>query len=347
MRFDRLKVGIVGLGEQTMDNLLPSLYLSQYASIVAICDIDEAKLSATSAKTGVLSRYTDYRQMIDCENLDVVVISSFPEVHFQVARYAMQQGKNVFVEKPPVSNTEQLKELIGLARVLPVKTGVGMNFSYTDSHKILKEILSEHDFGDISFVSVEHVSSKPVSPLWNLDTTVESFLLAQLIHPLDYILALGGSYHSLNVHCSKLHSPFFIQLMIEFDNGIIGCLKSGSFYPRFKHEVEVISNTGNTVRISDLSSVEVTRKNLPTPFNLRAKNCATVYTPSPLKSGYSKAGYTVEFNAFFESILFDTEYYHTFGDMLHVYKALDQIKLQIDYRSSDCRLPLPVTEKTY
>ncbi|WP_276505065.1 Gfo/Idh/MocA family protein [Terrimonas pollutisoli] len=338
MKMYDLKVGIVGLGEQTTDNLLPSLILNHYASVSAICDIDERKLNSIGEKTGIKNRYTCYKQMIQEAKPDVVVVSSFPEVHFEVAKYCILHGIHIFVEKPPVSNTEQLNELIGLSQFTSIKTGVGMNFSYTDSHKTLKEIISDIEFGKISFISVEHVSSKPVTPLWHLDTTIDSFLLAQLIHPLDYILSVGGSYHSINVHCSRLHSPFFIQIMIEFDNGIIGCLKSGSFYPRFKHEVEIISTTGNTVKANDLASIEITKIDIPTPFNVRSKNCTTLYTQSPLKSGYSKAGYIIEFNSYFEHILFNTDYKHSFSKMHHVYVALDQIRYAIHNKNKDRHL---------
>lgn len=347
MKSNKLKIGIVGLGEQTIDNLFPSLYLSQLSKVVAICDIDESQLTLIGERTGIGSRYLDYKKMIDCEELDVVVVCSFPDIHYEVSKYAINKGINVFVEKPPTANGEQLIELIHLAKFKTVKTGVGMNFSYTDSDKLIKEIIGDDEFGEISFISVEHISSKPTTPLWNLETIQESFLLAQLIHPLDYILSFGGVYKNIEVHCSKTYTPFFIQVMIEFENGVIGCLKSGSFYPRFKHEVEIISKTGNTIKAKDLSIVELTKKDISTPFNIAPKNCSILYTPSPLKSGYSRAGYINEFDAFFKFILFNSPYSHSFFDMLPVYNALELIMDTIDEKNNGQVFPLEAVAQSY
>lgn len=334
MSLKKLKVGIIGLGEQTKANLLPTLYLNKYIKITAICDIDVNALTevANSYEIAESNRYTIYKEMIDLEDLDVVVVSSFPKVHFKVAKYAIERKLAVFVEKPPVSNINELYELIELTKRYGVKTGVGMNFSYTDCHETIMDIINQESFGALSFISVEHISSKPTAPLWHLDSTLESFLLAQLIHPLDYILTLGGTYHALHVHCSRHHNPLIVQIMIDFDNGMIGCLKSGSFYPRFKHMVEIISDNGSIVKVNDLSTIEVTTKDAATPFKLKSKHCSTIYTPSPLKSGYSKAGYQTELNKFFEHLLLGNPFHHSIEDLLPVYNALDEIKKYVEKR---------------
>jgi phthalate 4,5-cis-dihydrodiol dehydrogenase len=339
MKPEKIKVGLVGLGEQSVDNLLPSLFLSSYANLIAICDINENKLNSIGRKNGIAHSYIDYRSMIDNEGLDAVVVCSFPDVHYEVAKYALENGLHVFVEKPPVNNITQLKELIALASSKSLRAGVGMNFSYTDSNKIIHEIMQSDDFDEPAFISVEHVSSKPTTVLWNLDSVMDSFLLAQLIHPLDYLLSFGGRYNSIHVYSSRSHSPLFIQVMIEFENNIIGCLKSGTFYPRFKHTIEIISRAGTTITVKDLGTIEVTRKDMPVPFDLKSKYCSTVYTPSPLKSGYSKAGYIGELEAFFQNILYNRDYRHSFSDLLPVYEALDKISSALGrHRQNESKL---------
>jgi len=325
MTTKKLKVGMIGLGEQSTDNLLPALLLSSYARVIAICDIDPGRLQKIGMEKGIPGLYIDFREMLDKEALDAVVVCSFPEIHYEVARYAIAKGIHVFVEKPPVSNISQLNDLIDLSVEKGVRTGVGMNFSYTDCHEIISNVIREDEFGDMSFISIEHISSKPTSPLWDLDSVMESFLLAQLIHPLDYILSLGGKYNALNVYCSGGLSSIFMQIMIEFENAVIGCLKCGTFYPRFKHTIEVVSKNGNTITVRDLSLIEVTQKNGNAPFGLKSKNCATIFTPSPLKAGYSKAGYGRELDTFFQNILFGHPYRHSFVHMLPVYEILAKI----------------------
>lgn len=336
MKFSKLNIGIVGLGEQAIDNLIPPLILSKYARLVSICDLDPYKLETIGDQYEIeeQNRHNSYKKMIENNSLDVVIISSFPEVHYQVAKFAIKKNIAVFVEKPPVQRLDQLMELISLTRRHKVKTGVGMNFSYTDADRVIKKILKNEDFGNISFISLEHISSKPTSPLWNLESTLESFLLAQLIHPLDYLMSYGGQLKSFDVFVSKQEIPFIIQILFEFENGTIGSLKSGSFYPKFRHEIEMISHGGNTIKVKNLNDIEITKKDLNTPFNVRSKNCHISYSMSPLKSGYSKAGYSEELNNFFESVIFDINYEHNFEGLLSVYECLKKIQLEIERKRS-------------
>jgi len=53
LKINKLKVGIVGLGNQSNDNLIPSICLSKYAKIVAICDIDTKNSIYTKANFGI------------------------------------------------------------------------------------------------------------------------------------------------------------------------------------------------------------------------------------------------------------------------------------------------------
>ncbi|WP_103865886.1 Gfo/Idh/MocA family protein [Aquimarina sp. I32.4] len=327
----KLKVGIVGLGEQMGDNILPSVLLSSYARITAICDIDTDRLKSFQEKYSIRYTYHSYKQMIDNIDLDVIIICSYPDVHFEVARYAILKNIAVFVEKPPTRTTKQLKELIYLAEKMEIKTGVGMNFSYTYSNEVSHKIMQEGNFGELSYISIEHISSKPREPFWNYDSVIESFLLAQLIHPLDYLLRFfNKKYSKLEVFCSSSTKPFFIQLMFTSHKGIIGSLLSGTYAQRFQHKIEIISNKGNSIKITDLNKVEISSPEISSPFEMNTKKCSLNLYKSPLKSGFNDSGYQNELDLFFKHILFNEKFSHSFDDMLPVYTTMDTISQQID-----------------
>ena len=323
----KLKVGLIGLGEQMTDNLLPSLLISNKVTIESICDINKQVLAEYSFNLNLNENqlYHSYEKKIEKSDLDLVIISSYTNVHYEAAKLCLINKIHVFVEKPPTRTKEQLENLIYLSKENQIKTGVGMNFSFTDVNNSLQEVINHTEFGDIDYLSVEHISSKPTTPFWDFDSIIESFILAQLIHPLNYILTIGGNYKKINVYRSKGIVPLFTNIVIEFESGAIGTINSGSFSPRFRHEIEVISNQGNMVKIKDLATIEIHQKTYSAPFDIHAKYCSTLITRSPLKSGFSTAGYSSELDAFFTSIIEDTVYLNSFESMISTYVAVEDI----------------------
>lgn len=321
-------MGLIGLGEQMLDNLLPSILLTNKCNIVSLCDISELALRKIGEKLNVENLYSDYTEMIMAQDLDIVFVASTPEVHYNVIKLCIAKRIAVFIEKPPVRNILELKDVLE-RNEQDVLIGVGMNFSYSDSHNSITELISDKDFGKLSSITIEHLSSKPLEPFWNFDSIIESFLLAQLIHPLDYLLRMGGNYSKLNVFCSKNIQPFFLSLVIEFENGIVGHIKSGSFYPRFKHQIEITSENGNIINVDDLSRVEITTKNIDLPFNMKANKCNIISHKSPLKSGYSSAGYSNEVTGFLKSYKENVPFETNLKSMVNTYYALTEIHEKI------------------
>ena len=58
----RLKSAVVGLGHQAIEDHIPGLKDSQFASLEAICDIDEEKLKEWQDKLGIPG-FTDYKKL--------------------------------------------------------------------------------------------------------------------------------------------------------------------------------------------------------------------------------------------------------------------------------------------
>ncbi|MBP4142047.1 Gfo/Idh/MocA family oxidoreductase [Flavobacterium sp. P4023] len=324
----KIRVGLIGLGEQMLDNLLPSILLTNKCEIISLCDISELVLKEIGEKLHVENLYSDYTKMITSESFDVIFVASSPEVHYNVIKLCIENKIAVFVEKPPVRNVSELTNILELNNQ-NILIGVGMNFSYSDSHNSIMELINDKDFGKLSSVTIEHLSSKPIEPFWNFDSIIESFLLAQLIHPLDYLLRMGGKFSKINVFCSKNIQPFFLSVVIEFENGIVGHIKSGSFYPRFRHQIEITSENGNIINVDDLSKVEVTTKNIDLPFNINANKCNIISHKSPLKSGYSSAGYSNEITNFLKSYLENIPFETNLESMINTYYALTEIHEKI------------------
>ncbi|AZN39190.1 Gfo/Idh/MocA family protein [Paenibacillus albus] len=96
-----LNVGLIGLGEVAQVVHLPVLQsLPEQYRIAAICDISPKLLAHVGSQYGVDKLYTDMKELVRQEDLDVVFVLNSDEYHADCAIEAANQGKHVLIEKP-------------------------------------------------------------------------------------------------------------------------------------------------------------------------------------------------------------------------------------------------------
>ncbi len=110
-----IRVAVVGLNGRGA-NHLSSLAKIPGVRLVAICDVDLFVLEKTAAglaKNGITpEKFTDIRQLLAMDGLDAVTIATPNHWHTLGAIWAMQAGKDVFVEKPVSHNIWEGRQLV-------------------------------------------------------------------------------------------------------------------------------------------------------------------------------------------------------------------------------------------
>ena len=109
-------VGLNGRGKNHLDEMAP---LSG-ARLVAICDVDSVVLKREQErleKSGKkLAAYTDIRKLLENPDIDVVTFATPNHWHALGAIWAIQAGKDVYLEKPVSHNVWEGRQVIGAAR---------------------------------------------------------------------------------------------------------------------------------------------------------------------------------------------------------------------------------------
>jgi len=95
---DKLKLAVIGVGIMGSSHVR-DISKSENVALAAICDIDPQRAKNVGEAQNI-PYYTDYKEMIDKEKLDGVVISTPHYFHTPIAIYAMQHGVNALSEKP-------------------------------------------------------------------------------------------------------------------------------------------------------------------------------------------------------------------------------------------------------
>ena len=95
---DKLKFAVIGVGIMGSSHVR-DISKSENVALAAICDIDPQR-AQNAAVAHDVPWYTDYKEMMDKEKLDGVVIATPHYFHTPIAIYAMQHGVNALSEKP-------------------------------------------------------------------------------------------------------------------------------------------------------------------------------------------------------------------------------------------------------
>ena len=98
----KLKVGMIGLGNRG-SCLLDTVLSFEEVEVVAVCDryadrTEKAAGSVTYAKHPEPKRFSDYRELLKCEEIEAVIIASSWETHTEIAVAAMRAGKKTAME---------------------------------------------------------------------------------------------------------------------------------------------------------------------------------------------------------------------------------------------------------
>lgn len=321
-----LRVGIVGLGAQMQENLLPTLLQMPDIRIVAVCDSDLTRAGQIHRFISNVSITDDFDEMLASNSIDAVVMACPPQAHRDLALKAMAKGVHVFVEKPPCFTLAELETLIEASRRSNVVTGVGMNFKFAKPMRQLRDMTRTEQFGKVVHIQLNHYASKPTAPLWGLDSTLRSFLLAQAIHTIDLGVTFGGGeLRDIESRVQRHDDSLLVSLELQFSTGATVSLLSGTMFPYFEFDMKIVSSNSMMVELNNLWNITMHEPEHGTSATGTAKRWRGAWQPGPLDSGYERSGYFGELEKFFDAVRSHSSYEASFESLRPTYKIIEKI----------------------
>lgn len=102
-------------GTSSITHVLIKAFKENQINVVATFSRDIKKAKTLASEYGIFKSYDNYDLMLKDQDIDTVYIALPNAMHYQYAKKALLNGKNVIVEKPFVSNALEAKELRELA----------------------------------------------------------------------------------------------------------------------------------------------------------------------------------------------------------------------------------------
>lgn len=109
------RAAIVGLGQQAKEDHLPGLASSEFAELVAVCDLNAEVVREAQYAHGV-NGYTDIAVLFESEQLDFVIVAVPHHAGREVIECAAKHGVHVLKEKPFATTLVEARDLARLCQ---------------------------------------------------------------------------------------------------------------------------------------------------------------------------------------------------------------------------------------
>jgi predicted dehydrogenase len=208
-----LKVGIIGVGGIAEGKHMPALAKIGSVKLAAFCDLVEERATTGAEKYGIKGAtvYTDFRQMLAKEKLDVVHVCTANDTHSMISVAALEAGCHVMCEKPMHRDAAGARAMVQAARLTGKKLTIGYQNRFRADSLYLKKLCEDGELGEIYYAKALAVRRRAV-PTWGVFLDKEKQGGGPLIdigtHALDLTLwmmnnyeptlALGSVYYKLN-----------------------------------------------------------------------------------------------------------------------------------------------------
>ncbi len=246
--FIMLKIGLVGVGGISGAHI-PAWEEMEGAELVALCDIRPERMEKFEGKKRL---YTNYEEMLNNEEFDIIDICLPTYLHADYAIMAMERGINVITEKPISLKNEDVERVYATAEKNNVKFMVAQVLRFWPEYELLKEIYDTEKYGKLLSGTMTRLGCYPRWSWdgWMMDEKRSGLVPFDLhIHDLDFMVYAFGMPKIAHQYRSKLSNQDFISVTYDFGNFSINTEASwyATSYPftaefRFQFENAVVAN---------------------------------------------------------------------------------------------------------
>lgn len=162
---------------------------------------DPEQVAQAAAKYGWSESATDWRQVLERDDIHIVDICAPGWMHAEIAIAALEAGKHVLVEKPlanTLAEAEAMTEAARTARARGIQSMIGFNYRRVPALALARELIAEGRLGTVRHVRASYLQDWLVdaeSPMtWRLNKeTAGSGALGDIAsHAIDQVLFLLG-----------------------------------------------------------------------------------------------------------------------------------------------------------
>lgn len=221
-----------------------------------IADVDEQAVTKRAAEFGFPRWSTNWRSVIEDQQVDVVDITTPNHLHAEMAIAAAEAGKHIYCEKPLANTSADAARIVAAVEKAGVTSIVGFNYLKNPGQGFAQQLIQSGELGEITLFrgtfDQDFLANPEVPFSWRLDKTLAGtgalgdlgshtigfalFLVDEIVEVCglnstkirERTLSSSGSGYAASVQSGAekrlVENEDIMEFLIRFENGAIGSI---------------------------------------------------------------------------------------------------------------------------
>lgn len=264
-----MKYALIGCGRISTNHIKAAV--DNKVDIIAVCDtipehMEEVLIKHGLEKDAGIKRYTDYKKMVEENQIDYISIATESGIHAEIALYCIEKGIHVIIEKPMAMSLTDADMIIKLSEEKHVKVCVSHQNRFNIAVQEMRKALEFGRFGKLSHGSVHvrwnrnesYYAQAPWRGTWAQDGGA---LMNQCIHGIDLLRWMMGDEVEEVYGTTRQQFHHYLEAedigmaVVKFKNGAIGTIEgTTNVYPQNLEETLYVFGENGTVKLGGKST---------------------------------------------------------------------------------------------
>ncbi|MEY8283074.1 Gfo/Idh/MocA family oxidoreductase [Lachnospiraceae bacterium 50-23] len=264
-----MKYALIGCGRIATNHV--KAVLNNNLEFVAVCDVIPEHMEDLLAKHDLendksIKRYTDYKKMIEENEIELVGIATESGIHAEIALYCIDHGINLIIEKPMAMSMEDATAIIKCSEEKGVKVSACHQNRFNVAVQEMRKALEAGRFGRLSHGSIHvrwnrnegYYTQAPWRGTWAQDGGA---LMNQCIHGIDLLRWMMGNEidEVYGVTRQQFHDYLEAEdigmAVVKFKNGAVATIEgTTNVYPQNLEETLYLFGENGTVKLGGKST---------------------------------------------------------------------------------------------
>lgn len=261
-----VRAAIIGAGHFAYRMHIPVLAKRDEVVLDSVCRLGRKELDLIAEEFGFAFATEDWREVLERE-IDIAVISSPHNLHYEQAKAFLEKGCHVLVEKPMCLDPAEAWDLVQVAEASGRELLVAYGWNYKTGLDEIREMLGE--IGEIEHVvchmasftrsifsggtlsNWKHIAIQPDRSTWEAPDQGGGYAYGQLSHALGILYWLTD-LRAASVRSMLFEAPSEIDLhdaaAVRFANGATGVFSGSCGVPNghgFEVDIRIYGSTGS------------------------------------------------------------------------------------------------------
>lgn len=143
----KYRLALIGCGSMGAAHL-DDICEMENVTIECVCDLKEERARNFAAKYHAMRVETDWKRTVCSDDVDIVIICTYPSTHLEILRECIKQGKHVLCEKPISQTLKEGEEIVRLVKENPhIKVLVGYILRHNKTYMRVADMIQNGAIG--------------------------------------------------------------------------------------------------------------------------------------------------------------------------------------------------------